>query len=316
MCAHEAHQPETLVEQACRAEEAGFDAVVCSDVFHPWVDEASAAGFAWSWLGAVAARTSRIEMITTVTAPLFRYHPAVIAQAAATMDRLAGGRFVLGVGTGDPISDAALGFGPAGYRERAARLREAVGVMRSLWTGDAVSRAGRWYHLDRARLFSPPVQGVRLWMAADGPASAALAAQIADGVITSVKDPSTTRTRVLEPFRASGGGTVLATRWCVLAGDDDEAWRALGPMRGLRVPGRREAVDPSELRARADTTPREQILSRFARARSGQELVERYRPVAAELGADYVSIQVASTDPIRTIDVVGSEVLPALRAGG
>jgi coenzyme F420-dependent glucose-6-phosphate dehydrogenase len=314
MCAHEAHQPEVLVEQACQAEEAGFDAVLCSDVFYPWMDRESGAGFAWAWLGAGAARTTRIELITTVTTPLFRYHPAVVAQAAATMDRLSGGRFVLGVGTGDPISDAALGFGPAGYRKHADRLREAVLAIRVLWTGEPVTHRGRWYRLDRARLVSPPVRGIRLWMAADGPASAAMAAEIADGVITSVKDPGATMARVLAPFRQAGGGTMLATRWCVLASDDEAAWRALGPMRGLRVPGRRHAVDPAELRARADAGPREEILSRFARARRTKEMIDVYRPLVDELPVDYVSVQVASLDPDRTIALIGSEVLPALRS--
>src|SRR5918992_3889776 len=106
MCSQERDQPEALVEQVRWAEDAGFDAVVTSDVFHPWVDRGGAAGFAWSWLGAAAAVTERVELITTVTSPTFRYHPAVVAQAAATVSRLSDGRFVLGVGTGDPMSDA------------------------------------------------------------------------------------------------------------------------------------------------------------------------------------------------------------------
>ncbi len=314
MCALDARQPEALVDEAVLAEEAGFDAVVAPDPFHPWVDEDSAAGFVWSWLGAVAARTSRIELITTVTAPLFRYHPAVIAQAAATMDRLSGGRFVLGVGTGDPIHDAPLGFGHAGYRERAARLREAVHVIRELWTGRPVTFQGKWYRLDRARLSSPPVHGVRLWMAAGGPASAAMAGEVADGIVTSVKEHAATMANVIDPFRASGrGGTVLATRWCVLAGDDDEAWRALGPIRGLRVPGRERAVDPAELRSRADAMPRDEILDRFSRARVIDDLVGVYAPLLQTIGADYVSIQIATTGPADAISAIGSRVLPELR---
>jgi coenzyme F420-dependent glucose-6-phosphate dehydrogenase len=268
----------------------------------------------WSWLGAVAARTSRIELVTTVTSPLFRYHPAVVAQAAATMDRLSEGRFVLGLGTGDPIHDAPLGFGRAGYPERAARLREAVRVIRALWVGEVVTFEGEWYRLDRARLASPPAAGLRLWMAAGGPSSAALAGELADGLITSVKDPAEAMSSVIEPFRSvSDGGTIMATRWCVLAPDDERAWRALGAIRGLRVPGRRRAVDPAELRARADAMPREEILRRFSRARTPGDLIGAYRPLVRDLHADYVSVQVASTDPARTIAVIGSEVLPALR---
>ena len=314
MCPHEVEQPEVLLEQAVAAEEAGFDAVVCSDLFHPWVDDRSAAGFAWSWLGAVAARTERIELVTTVTAPLYRYHPAVVAQAAATVDRLSGGRFVLGVGIGDPISQLALGWPPAGYRERVDRLREAVGILRQLWAGESVTHAGRHFRLDRARLFSPPYHPIRLLMAADGPRSAAVAGGVADGVITSVKDVERTRTRVLGPYRDAGGtGPVLATRWCVLAESDDEAWDALAPLRGLRVPGRDEVADPALLRERADRMPRHEVLGRFARARGFSELIEIYRPLVEDLRADYVSIQVASVNRMAALRIASSEVIPALR---
>ena len=88
LCSHESYQPEDLVQQAVAAEEAGFDAVLGSDHFHPWVDDTSAAGFVWSWLGAVAAATENVELGTAVTCPLFHYHPALVAQMAATTDRL------------------------------------------------------------------------------------------------------------------------------------------------------------------------------------------------------------------------------------
>src|SRR5579884_3583926 len=100
LCSHESYQPEELVKQAVLAEQAGFDVVLGSDHFHPWVDDVSAASFVWSWLGAVAVATQRVELGTSVTCPLFHYHPGMIAQAAATVDRLSDGRFFLGVGTG------------------------------------------------------------------------------------------------------------------------------------------------------------------------------------------------------------------------
>lgn len=318
MCSHESYQPEELLEQARLAEEVGFDAVVTSDVFHPWVDDRSAAGFAWSWLGSAAAITSRVSLVTTATCPLFRYHPAVIAQAAATMDRLSGGRFVLGVSTGDPINDAPLGWMNVGYGERAERLREAVEIIRRLWTGEKVTMRGRHYLLDRARLYSPPLRPVQLWMAASGPRSADLAGEIADGLITSVKDPRMSLNQVVEPFRraATKQGRpdvpVLATRWCVLAGSDEDAWEALRPLRGMRVPGRRRALDPEVLRRRADDLDRDQVLGRYTIARDAEDLIAAYRPLVQELEADYVSIQVAAVDPRRTINIVAADVLPAL----
>lgn len=319
LCSHESYQPEVLVEQAVAAERAGFDAVFASDHFHPWVDDESAAGFVWSWLGAVAVRTTTVELATSVTAPLYHYHPAMIAQASATVSRLSGGRFRLGVGTGENINEGPLGFPFPAYKERAQRLSEAIGLMRRLLAGDKVTFAGDYYVADCARLYSPPIGHVPIWMAAGGEKSARMAGLEADGIIVSVKDPETALESIIGPFRSMGEAgrkTVVATRWCVLAHDDDEAWRALRSMRGLRAPGRLEAVDPMTLRLRADDMPREEILNKYARAHDAASLIDVYGPLVRRVGADYVSIQVASTDPLGTIDLIGREVLPQLREIG
>jgi coenzyme F420-dependent glucose-6-phosphate dehydrogenase len=316
LCSHESYQPEALVEQAVAAEAAGFDAVFASDHFHPWVDDRSAAGFVWSWLGAVAVRTQRVELATSVTSPLFHYHPALIAQAAATVDRLSQGRFRLGIGTGENINEGPLGFAFPAYKERSQRLSEAIEIMRGLLAGEKVTFEGTYYHTDRARLYSPPLGHVPIWMAAGGEKSAEMAGREADGLIVSVKVPADAQATILGPFRASGGTdkTVVATRWVAYATNDDEAWTALLPMRGLRAPGRLEAVDPMDLRMRADEMPREEILGKYARAADADGLVETYRPLVEEVGADYVSIQVASLHPLETIEMIGRDVLPRLRA--
>ena len=131
-CGHEQWQPEQLVRHAVLAEEAGFDGVVVSEHFHPWVDDESASGFAFSTLGAMAQATERVRLVTGVTTPLFRYHPGVVAQAAATIDRLSNGRFDLGVGTGENINEGPLGYSFPAYKERAGRMREALQIMRRL----------------------------------------------------------------------------------------------------------------------------------------------------------------------------------------
>lgn len=319
LCSHESYQPERLVDQAILAEDVGFDAVFGSDHFHPWVDDTSAAGFVWSWLGAVAARTERVELATSVTCPLFHYHPALVAQMAATTDRLSGGRLALGVGTGENINEGPLGFEFPGYKERIGRMQEALDIMHRLFSGEKVDHEGEYYTVDKAKLYSPPIDGVPIWMAAGGPKSAAFAGAHADGLITSVKDPAATLESVIGPFREASAGrvgeplTVMATRWCVLASSQDEAWEALSSMRGLRAPGRLEAVDPKELRERADRMDRDEILSRYAVVSDVEGLIEVYRPLVEEIGADYVSIQVASIDPEATVKLVGEEVLPELR---
>jgi coenzyme F420-dependent glucose-6-phosphate dehydrogenase len=318
LASHESYQPEVLVDQAVRAEEAGFDVVLGSDHFHPWVDDGSAAGFVWSWFGAVAARTERVELATSVTCPLFHYHPGMIAQAAATVDRLSGGRFILGVGTGENINEGPLGFEFPGYKERIERMEEALEIMHRLFAGEKLDFDGKYYTCDKARLYSPPIRPVPIWMAAGGPQSATFAGANADGLITSVKVPAETIEKVITPFRDaavenSNTGTIMATRWTVFAKDDDEAWAALGTMRGLRAPGRLEAVDPMVLRQRADEMDRDEILSKYTIVSSIDELVEAYSPLVTEIGAEYVAIQIASNDPDGVIDMVGKELLPELR---
>lgn len=316
-CGHEQWQPEELVEHAVMAEEAGFDMVVVSEHFHPWVDDRSASGFAFSTIGAMAARTSRIEFATGVTTPLFRYHPAVVAQAAATLDRLSGGRFTLGVGTGENINEGPLGYDFPPYAERNARMTEALMIMRRLLDGEKVTYDGEFYTTDRAKLYSPPLGDVPILMAAGGPKSATLAGEKAQGVITSVKDPDETRSKVIEPLRAAADGkprTVLATRWSLFASDEDEAWEALFSWRGLRAPGRLEAVDPATLRERADELPRSEVLERYTLVNDAAGIIDAYRPLVDDLKADIVTFQMASLDQPQLIELLGSEVLPALRS--
>ncbi len=319
LCSHESYQPEDLVRQAIAAEEAGFDVVLGSDHFHPWVDDESAAGFVWSWLGAVAARTSSVQLGTAVTCPLFHYHPALVAQMAATADRLCGGRLLLGVGTGEALNERPLGYPFPGYAERQARMAEALEIMHRLFAGEKLTFGGTYYTTETAKLYSPPQGAVPMLMAAGGPKSAAFAGTHADGLITSVKDPADTVAKVIEPYRraATQAGRehlVLATRWTVLADGPDEAWRALSPLRGQRVPGRLEATDPAELRAKADQMDRGEVLASYTVVPDAAALAAAYRPLVTDVGADIVSIQVLSADPIATIEMIGKEVLPQLRA--
>jgi len=318
-CGHEQWQPEELVEHAVLAEKAGFDMVVVSEHFHPWVDDSSASGFAFSTIGAMAASTDNLTFATGVTTPLFRYHPAVVAQAAATLDRLSGGRFVLGVGTGENINEGPLGYEFPAYAERNARMTESLEIMRRLLDGEKLTFRGEYYKTDRAKLYSPPLGAVPILMAAGGPKSATLAGEMAQGVITSVKDPSETMERVVEPLRAGASNagkpppTVLATRWSLYAADEDEAWDALHSWRGLRAPGRLEAVDPETLRRRADELPREEVLGRYSLVNSVDEIVDVYQPLVEDLGADIVTFQMASLDQPRLIELLGNEVVPRLR---
>jgi coenzyme F420-dependent glucose-6-phosphate dehydrogenase len=220
------------VEQAVAAEDAGFDVVLASDHFHPWVDDTSAAGFVWSWLGMVAARTSRVQLGTCVTCPLFHYHPGLVAQMTATADRLSGGRMLLGLGTGEAINERSLGFPFPAYGERHARMAEALEIIGRLLHGEKLTYQGTYYRTETARLYSPPIHPVPMLMAAGGPKSATLAGQQADGIITSVKKPEDTISNVIEPYRLGGSAAGRSRCWPPAG----RSWARTMTRRGWRFP--------------------------------------------------------------------------------
>jgi coenzyme F420-dependent glucose-6-phosphate dehydrogenase len=317
---HEQFQPETLVRHAVIAERVGFDGVMVSEHFHPWVEDGSASGFAFATLGAIAQATQRIELMTAVTTPLFRYHPAVVAQAAATIDRLSRGRFALGIGTGENLNEAPLGYDFPAYTERSERLREALTIMQRLLAGEKLSFSGKYYRAEAAKLYSPPVSTVPIYVAAGGPKTARLAGELADGVIMSVKNIADAREQVVYPARTAAGPklwfTLVANRWTVLARNDDEAWQALGPWRGLRAPSRSTATDPAQLQAEADALPREEILSRYTIAREVSDFTRIYAPLITDLGADIIGVQATSLDQEQLIRELGQTVVPELQTLG
>ena len=151
--AAEAFGPQELIRQAVRAEEAGFDFVEISDHYHPWLDEQGHSPFAWSVLGAIAARTEHIGLVTGVTCPTIRYHPAIIAQAAATMALISGDRFTLGVGSGEQLNEHVVGAPWPPVRTRQEMLREALEIIRLLWRGGYQSYEGK--HLHQQTMFRP-----------------------------------------------------------------------------------------------------------------------------------------------------------------
>jgi coenzyme F420-dependent glucose-6-phosphate dehydrogenase len=313
---HEQFQPEILVKHAKLAEEAGFDGVMVSEHFHPWVVDVGAAGFAFSTLGAIAEATSKIELMTAVTAPLYRYHPAVVAQAAATIDRLSGGRFALGIGNGEKINEAPLGLPFPAYQERAARLQEAIDIMRKLLDGEKLSYEGKYYQTHDAKLYSPSLHGLPIYVAAGGPQTAQLAGKLADGVMASVKSFEDTQKNVIDPAKQAAGTndfTVIANRWSVYAQDDDEAWQALKAWRGLRAPSRNDVHDPEKLQAEADNLPRHDILANYIMLSSPQEYIEAYGKLATELHADIVGFQSTAVDQEALIGMIGNQVLPEVR---
>src|SRR3989441_10007481 len=176
--------PRELLDYAILAEELGFDSVVVSDHFHPWRDTGGHAPFSFAWLGAVAARTKRTRIGTSVVTPSFRYHPAIVAQAMATIALLAPGRVFLGVGSGESMNETPLtvtDWPEPG--ERLRRLREAVKLIKRLWSEEYVTFDGKYFRTKEAKLFDKPPQPIPLLVAAGGPQAATLAGREGDGII-------------------------------------------------------------------------------------------------------------------------------------
>jgi G6PDH family F420-dependent oxidoreductase len=206
----EEHGPRDLVQQAQLGEEAGFASVFISDHFHPWVDSQGESPFVWSVIGGIAA-TTRQKITTGVTCPTFRIHPAIIAQAAATSQIMAGGRFVLGVGSGEALNEHILGHRWPSVSNRLEMLEEAVEVMRRLWSGGLVTHHGRFYTVDNARLYSVPESPPPVAVSAFGSDSLALAARIGDALVTTQPDGD-----MVQSFRELGcnGPVIGAVKVC------------------------------------------------------------------------------------------------------
>ncbi len=213
----EGNDPRSLVEQAIMAEEAGFDFLAISDHYHPWLPEQQHSAFAWSVLGAVAQATKTIELATMVTCPIVRYHPVIVAQMAATVGVLSGGRFTLGLGAGERLNEHVVGAGWPAVHIRHAMLAEAIDIMQALWSGKYVSYEGSYFSVEDAKVFDLPKDPLSIFVAASGPSSTRLAAAKADGICVSDADKNMVNTYV-----KNGGEEQAVWAQVVLAWGDNK----------------------------------------------------------------------------------------------
>ena len=320
--AHEQFAPAELVELGVAAEAAGFEGVWGSDHFHPWQDNQGHCGLAWVTLAAIGARTERMSLGTGVTCPIYRYHPAIVAQAFATMAALYPGRVFLGVGTGEALNEVPAGGGWGPYREREARLREAMGLIRQLWDGGWVTSGGPAFPVDGARLYTTPPAPVPVYVAASGPRSAALAGELGDGWIT-IADAVPPRPDVAAAYAsglAKSGRSKESQRLLVelyaVVGDEGEAlesarkWQ-FGPVMMELI----DEHDPREIQRRAEElSPPERVIRPWVVSREAGPHIERLRGLF-EAGATDVYVHSPQAEQLRVIDFYGREVLPALAGG-
>ncbi|TCM13992.1 G6PDH family F420-dependent oxidoreductase [Novosphingobium sp. PhB165] len=185
----EEHGPKALVDNALAAESAGFDFVSISDHYHPWLFDQGHASFAWSVLGAIAHATSGIGITTGLTCPILRYHPAIVAQAAATIGVMSDNRFSLAIGAGERLNEHVTGEHWPSIPERHAMLEEAIDIFRLLWTGGPHNFQGAYFTVDHAQVFDLPSKPLPIILGVSGSASIQLAASKADGIMTTDPDP-------------------------------------------------------------------------------------------------------------------------------
>ena len=217
----EQRTPHDLVREAQLAEEAGFDFAVMSDHFHPWLESQGNGPFAWSVLGAVADRTEGLGLMTAVTCPTIRYHPAVVAQAAATVAVMSGGRFSLGLGSGENLNEHVVGRGWPPADIRLDMLREAVEIMHLLWGGGTQRYRGRHFRVDDACLYTLPESPPRICLAVSGGLSVTLAAEHAGGIIAVEPDAE-----LVSKYTEAGGSGPRYGQLPVCWAEDEASARA------------------------------------------------------------------------------------------
>jgi coenzyme F420-dependent glucose-6-phosphate dehydrogenase len=319
--------PRDLVEYSVRAEEVGLDSVVVSDHFLPWREKGGHAPFSLSWLAAVGERTSRVQLGTSVLTPTFRYNPAVLAQVFATLGMLYPGRVMLGVGTGEALNEIAVsGREWPEFKERFARLREAVRLMRELWTGDDVSFEGEYYRTVGATIHDRPEQPVPVYIAAGGPVVAKYAGRAGDGFICTSGKGMDLYTDKLLPAVAEGAAAadrdpagidkmieikLSYDRDPELARENTRFWAPLS-----LTPEQKHSVGSSaEMERLADELPIEQVTKRWIVASDPDEALAGIRPYV-EAGLDHLVFHGPGHDQERFLTQFSEDVVPRLRELG
>ena len=311
---HELFPPGALLGHMRRAERAGFGPGMCSDHLHPWTPAQGQSGYSFAWLGAALQATAL--PLGTICCPVFRYHPAVVAQAAATLAEMFPGRFWLALGTGQALNEHVTGQGWPAKPERQAMVREAADVIRALWRGETVTRRGK-VRVEAARVYSRPDQPPLLLGAATSPETAAWVASWADGLLTVNADPDTMR-RVVEAFRGGGGASKPMYLQDMVGYDPDEerAWQAAADTWPVSVldQERLQNLETPERMAAACGTVRPADLRGKVRVSSDLGRHVAWLQGDLALGFDRVFLYTISGNPERFIDTFADKVLPACRA--
>ncbi|WP_309621129.1 glucose-6-phosphate dehydrogenase (coenzyme-F420) [Salinibacterium sp.] len=326
----EQFDPRELVEIAVAAEQHGMESVAVSDHFQPWRHEGGHAPFSLSWMSAVGERTSTISIGTSVMTPTFRYNPAVLAQAFATMGCLYPGRIMLGVGTGEALNEVATGFRGAGeqpwpeFKERFARLRESIELMRQLWSEDRVNFEGEFYSTHDASIYDRPDIPIPVYVAAGGPVVARYAGRAGDGFICTSGKGVELYTEQLIPAVKEGAEKVgrdfndIDRMVEIKLSYDTDAEVALENTRfwaplALSKEQKHDITDPIEMERAADALPIEKIASRWIVGNDPDAVVEQIASYVG-YGMNHLVFHAPGQDQRRFLDLFERDLAPRLRA--
>jgi coenzyme F420-dependent glucose-6-phosphate dehydrogenase len=317
--------PAELLQFAELAEQGGFDSVFISDHFQPWRHTGGHAPYSLSWMGAVGARTRRIAIGTSVLTPTFRYHPSIVAQAFATLGCLFPGRIILGIGSGESLNEVpATAMHWPEQKERTLRLKEAIRLIRTLWSAERVSFRGEYYQTENATIYDRPREPVPIYLAAAGPVIAKYAGSACDGFIcTSGKAPELYRDTLLPNVaaglaaagRAPGSIDMMIEMKVSFDTDrqraleDTRHWAALA----LSPEEKMSVEDPLQMEKLADSLPVERAAKRWIVSTDPDEHVAKIKPYI-DMGFRHLVFHAPGTDQVRFLKLYSSTVLPRLRA--
>jgi G6PDH family F420-dependent oxidoreductase len=305
----EEFRPNDLVENAVKAEQAGFGYALISDHFHPWMDSQGQSPFVWSTIGGIAQRTSQLVLGTGVTAPIIRIHPAIIAHAAASVADMMPGRFFLGVGTGENLNEHVTGehWPPVSIRQE--MLAEAVDIIRQLWQGGYQTIDGDFYTVENARLYTLPETLPKIHVAASGPESGTLAGRIGDGLISTSPD-----TETVKAFQSAGGKGKPAygqMTVCWAKTEDEGLETALKIWGYTGLPGQlsQELALPQYFQEAAQLVTRETIAKSVVAGPDAEAYHQKIKEYA-DAGFEYVYIHQVGPDQDGFFDFAKRELLP------
>jgi G6PDH family F420-dependent oxidoreductase len=307
----EDHGPRELVRQAQIAEQAGFTFAGISDHFHPWTSEQGESPFVWSTLGGIAQATEKLRLFTGVTCPMIRIHPAIVAQAAATVAAMMPRRFALGVGTGENLNEHVTGARwPLPY-ERLEMLEEAVEVIRKLWSGDEITHKGEHYTVEQAQLYTLPEEPPEIYVAAAKPQAAQLAGRIGDGFITTAPDEE-----LVQEFENAGGKgkPVIGQFHCAYDEDEDaaiERAHKLWPNLALAGTGGQELPAPRDFEEAAGNVTKEDVAENTPAGPDPEPYLEQIKEFE-QAGFTHVYVHQIGDNQEEFAEFAARELLPNL----